>query len=173
MQDTHEHTHTHTHKTNKYGNLSNTSLHSVCVCVKERVIGGGKRGRRMTDCMLTLVYAFYLSPLYVSPPLSVVYLVVMNRLPARHCSSHKEGTLAPCPSLFIRIYLSIHPLFSPPPPPPLSTSLHLFLCFHLYHLSLPLSLPPHPPILSAGASQTKETSEYIQQKDKVMETWAE
>lgn len=141
----------------------------VCVCVKERVIGGGKRGRRMTDCMLTLVYAFYLSPLSVSPPLSVVYLVVMNRLPARHCSSHKEGTLAPCPSLFIRIYLSIHPLF--PPPPPLSTSLHLFLCSHLYHLSF--SPPRHPPILSAGASQTKETRKHIQQKDKVMETWAE
>lgn len=91
------------------------------VCLIKRVISGRKKRQLITDCMLTPVYPFYLPLLTVSPPLSVVYLVVMNRLPAQHCSSHKEGTISPCPSLFISMYLSIS--FSPP----LSTSLALFL----------------------------------------------
>lgn len=127
----------------QYGHLSNTSLHGVC----ERVIGGEKRGRRMTDCMLTLVYALYPNaphPL-VSPPLFVVYLGVMNRLPAEHCSRHKEGTLSPCPFLTI----SIHPSVSFPSH--LSTSLYLLL-FLYPRLPFWTSL-----ILSAEASQGKQT----------------
>lgn len=58
----------------------------------------------------------------------VVYLVVMNRLPAQHCSSHKEGTLSPCPSFFI----SIHP--SP--------------CY----LSLSLLLRAHPSVSFSSSS---------------------
>lgn len=92
------------------------------VCLIKRVISGRKKRQLITDCMLTPVYPFYLPLLTVSPPLSVVYLVVMNRLPAQHCSSHKEGTISPCPSLFISMYLSISffsskhiPRFVPPP----------------------------------------------------------
>lgn len=108
-------------------------------CVKERVISGRKEGavddRLHADasvCVLSLPSS-----------LSVVYLVVMNRLPAKHCSSHKEGTLSLCPSLFTSIYPSLFfslllllvqaqtsiPFsssssiisFSPPPSPPLFT----------------------------------------------------
>lgn len=93
------------------------------VCLIKRVISGRKKRQLITDCMLTPVYPFYLPLPTVSPPLSVVYLVVMNRLPAQHCSSHKEGTISPCPSLFISMYLSISffssskhiPRFVPPP----------------------------------------------------------
>lgn len=98
-------------------------------------------------------------PLCFPSSLSVVYLVVMNRLPAQHCSSHKEGTLSPCPSLFIRIYLSISL------PPPLNTSLYLILC----HSSICINCSSLPPLsLSAGASQRKETT-----RNKVMETYRE
>lgn len=63
-----------------------------CVCVLEGMIGGGWQTACWRQCIRSIF----------PPPPSVVYLVVMNRLCARHCSSHKEGTLSPqCPSLFI------------------------------------------------------------------------
>lgn len=43
--------------------------------------------------------------------------------PAQHCSSHQEGTLSPCPSLFITVHLSIYPSLSLTPP---IKSLHIF-----------------------------------------------